>query len=521
MDSVLYFVANPTRAALDAAQQSFEAVAERLRSRGGVKPRVQFESSPVRAVAKLRSGGARALVLDARGEHGAAAESVSLALLRSLYDEHEVAQVIGRERAWLVVDGDERGATLAFQAGRLHLGGVVTADDDASAWEQLWDRIAAVVGSGGGRGRIAVCLAGGGVEGMLYELGVLRALERFLVGFSIADVDILCGISAGSILGGLLSNGLGPTAIRQGLKFGTSQMDAIRRTTLFDPNVGELGRRAARLSWDVVRGRRAPVSALFRLPPAGLFAGARLREWLEQTFTRPGMTNRFDDLPHRFFVGVTDQDTSEHVIFGPTKRAPWLGPGETGATPKPVPDIPMHQAIRASSALAPFYAPERINGRYYIDGGFTRTTNMRVAVQEGATLVLLVDPLVPITTSDRGHVADRGAVYVAMQGLKALINARFDKVVPTLRSMYPHVAFHVFQPGESTRRMMAGSPMKYFFREEIEEIAYRETVREIYAHRFAHLEQDFQRHGVRFEDPDAPGARSSAAPSELTRNVVT
>ncbi len=91
------------------------------------------------------------------------------------------------------------------------------------------------------------------------------------------------------------------------------------------------------------------------------------------------------------------------------------------------PVAPIHVAIRASTALAPFYAPEKIGGRCYVDGGFTRTTNMRVAVQEGATLVILVDPMVPVAGGASGHVADRGAIYVAMQGLKSLISGRFDQ----------------------------------------------------------------------------------------------
>jgi hypothetical protein len=103
-------------------------------------------------------------------------------------------------------------------------------------------------------------------------------------------------------------------------------------------------------------------------------------------------------------------------------------------------------------------------------------------------------------------VAERGGVFVAMQGLKSLINGRFDKAVPTLRAMYPHVAFHLFQPGEATRRVMGGSPMKYFFRQEIEEIAFRETMRDIRARRSAQLARDFERHGVSFADPD-DGAR--------------
>ena len=94
--------------------------------------------------------------------------------------------------------------------------------------------------------------------------------------------------------------------------------------------------------------------------------------------------------------------------------------------------VPIHQAVRASAALAPFYAPSQILGRYYVDGGYSRTTNMRVAVQYGATLVLLVDPLVPMEAESAGHVAARGAIYGAMQGLKSLIHSRFDKATITM-----------------------------------------------------------------------------------------
>jgi hypothetical protein len=125
-------------------------------------------------------------------------------------------------------------------------------------------------------------------------------------------------------------------------------------------------------------------------------------------------------------------------------------------------------------------------------------------VQEGATLVILIDPMVPVATREPGHVAERGAVYVAMQGLKSLINGRFDKAVPTLRAMYPQVAFHLFQPGADTRRVMAGSPMKYFYRDELIEMALREATRDIRANRFDALARDFERHGVSFADPEAP-----------------
>ena len=493
MDHVLYFVANPSRGALDAARDGLDRTVRRVSAQRRQRVHLAFEQSAARALAKLRSGGTDALIIDARGEPGGVEESSALALLRGLFGEHDLPRVLSRDKAWLVVDGEPRGAALAFEAGRLHLGGVISARDGGS-WEPIWERIAETTAAGRG-GKIAICLAGGGTEGLLYEVGVLRALEQFLPSYRLEDVDIVCGISAGAILGGLLANGIGPDEIAAGLRGQSARMEPIRRSDLFDPNVGELGRRAARLSWDVVRGRRTPLSALFRLPPAGIFAGERLKRWLERQFSRSGMVDRFEDLPHRLFVGATDQDTNEHVVFG-----------AAGA-----PQVPLHVAIRASTALAPFYAPEKIDGRYYVDGGFTRTTNMRVAVQEGATLVILVDPMVPVATKQPGHVAERGAVYVAMQGLKSLINGRFDKAVPTLRAMYPQVAFHLFQPGPDTRRVMAGSPMKYFYREELVEMAFRETTRNVRASRFGQLARDFERHGVRFTDPEAPPASGVAA----------
>ncbi|MFT3766910.1 MAG: patatin-like phospholipase family protein [Minicystis sp.] len=498
MDHVLYFVADPSRPALEAAREGLERIARRVSALRKEKIHLAFEQSAARALAKLRSGGADALVIDARGEPGGVEESSSLSLLRGLFGEHDLPRVLSRDKAWLVIDGKSSGPALAFEAGRLHIAGVIATHETPEPWEAIWQRIAETTAVGRG-GRIALCLAGGGTEGLLYELGVLRALERFLPNYRLQDVDIICGISAGAILGGLLANGIGADELHAGLRGLPSRLDPIRRSDLFDPNLAELGRRAVRLSWEVARGKRSPLSALFRLPPAGLFAGNGLRRWLERQFHKPGMIDRFGDLPHRLYIGATDQDTSEHVVFGA----------------KDAPDVPIHTAIRASTALAPFYAPEQIDGRYYVDGGFTRTTNMRVAVQEGATLVLLVDPLVPVSVNQPGHVADRGAVYTAMQGLKSLINGRFDKVVPTLRAMYPQVAFHIFQPGADTRRVMAGSPMKYFAREAIVEMAYRETIRDIRSSRMGQLARDFQRHGVAFMDPEAPPESGVNAPPRL------
>ncbi|MCB9636770.1 MAG: hypothetical protein H6721_32060, partial [Sandaracinus sp.] len=156
----------------------------------------------------------------------------------------------------------------------------------------------------------------------------------------------------------------------------------------------------------------------------------------------------------------------------------------------------------------------KIDGRWYIDGSFTRTTNMRVAVEQGATMVVLVDPLVPVRSDDPGYVRARGGIFSGMQAVKALINGRFDKAVRAIREMYPEVSFYLFRPHGDEMRVLSGSPMKYFFRREIEELAYRSTLAKVRA-AFPELERDFARHGVVFRDPNGPAAPESGrfAPS--------
>lgn len=457
-------------------------------------PRVAIETNAHRLRVRLGAGGVDQLVIDARK----APETDVVELLGSLYED-ELVGPIARERTWLAVDPSPS-AAVCFAAGRHRLAGVLAEKDNEEGWRAIWARLSSELSRMRG-GKVAICLAGGGTEGLFYHLGALRALQHFLPERNLADVDIVCGISAGAVVGGFLANGIGPDEITEGFRHGNRRVLPFRKRDLFDPNYGELIKRAGRLGSEVLRAERSPLSAAFRLPPAGLFGGKRLKRWLERQMTQPGMSNDFARTRSRFFVGATDMDTSDHVVFG-----------SAGA-----PDVPIHTAIRASTALVPFYAPEQIDGRYYIDGGFTRTTNMRVAVQEGATMVILVDPLVPISTLTPGHVVARGGVYAMMQGLKQLINGRFDKAIPTLRAMYPHVTFHLFQPGEAARRVMAGSPMKYFYREEIVDIAYRETIREIRLHRGGALDRDFARHGWTFRDP----ARKTPEPPPSDRGIAT
>jgi predicted acylesterase/phospholipase RssA len=384
----------------------------------------------------------------------------------------------------VLVDGDATGARLAFLAGTKRLNGMMVSPTDAEVMARL------VTMTSRAPGRIALCLAGGGIEGLLYEVGVLRAMDHFLEDRKIIDIDMFCGISAGSVLSAFLANGLSPREIADGLRHGTDRLEKMQRRDIFDPNFGEVGQRLVGLVRDVFGwggDARNPISALYRAIPTGAFAGDALRHYVERQLSKPHMSDHFEEMRRPLYIGATDQDTSEAVVFG---EVGWR-------------DVPVHKAVRASCALAPFFRPEKVGGRYYIDGAFSRTTNMRVAVKHGASLVLMVDPLVPIYSEIAGYVHRRGGLFGTMQGLKSLINGRFDKAVGAIREMYPDVAFHLFRPEGDEMRILSGSPMKFLYRQEIEELAYQRTLRKIRT-ALPELSRDFARHGVIFREPSGP-----------------
>ncbi len=445
------------------------------------------------AAAFLRQRPVDALVIDTRdrpfldvagaSEDGEFDDTRAGRLLARLFPEVATAGAFQRDRVIAIVGTGSRGVDTAYRLGAYRVGGVLS----APSLDGLLGRIDGLLGRRAG-GRIALCLAGGGIEGLIYEIGVMRAIEWFLADRPLVDIDLFCGISAGSMLGAFLANGIGPDEIARGLSGESARIDPIRRNDIFDPNFKELGQRGFRLARDLARGGSGPrgiVSSLMRAVPSAAFAGDRMRAYIERQLTKPGMANEFDRLRRPLYVGATDQDTSQAVVFG--------GEGYK--------HVPVHRAVRASSALVPFYAPEKIDGRYYIDGSFSRTTNMRVAVTNGATLVLLIDPLVPATSEDPGYVHERGGVYSTVQGVKGLINGRFDKAVRAIRELHPEVAFYLFRPEGREMKILSGSPMKYFYRREIEEIAFDSTVAKIRA-LLPDMQRDFALHGVTLRDPE-------------------
>ena len=94
-------------------------------------------------------------------------------------------------------------------------------------------------------------------------------------------------------------------------------------------------------------------------------------------------------------------------------------------------------------------------------------------------MVILIDPLIPVYSEQPGFVQAKGALFGAAQGLKALIDSRFDKAVDTLARDVPAGDL----PSVPARRRHDEGDERLahevFLPPGIEELSFRETVREI------------------------------------------
>lgn len=359
-------------------------------------------------------------------------------------------------------------------------------------------------------GKRALCLSGGGITGMYFELGALKCLEDCCSPGALNAFDLYFGISAGGVVSGLMANGFAVTEF----------MGAI---------AGVEGGRIPPLSLSLLdashldfSGITAPLRQVFSLAAGGArrLLGGRLPFSLESlvfeygdlvhppfnthgfeslirtSFASHGCPNDFRLLPRKLFIGATDQDLKQHVLFGEA-------PHDT---------VPISRAIEASMSINPVFAPTEIGGRYYEDGAITRTSNFVEAINRGATLIFSVDPLVPYVSKQPGFARGRGVVYNADQDIRTISFTRYETTRNFVIRRHPEVSLYTFLPANNLRRMLSVNPMDHRHYLEIWRGAYLGTLRRLQALGYR-LRGDLAFQGIDFDTQraEAVAGRLTAA----------
>lgn len=354
----------------------------------------------------------------------------------------------------------------------------------------------------GRRPRRALALAGGGPLGAMYEIGVLLALNDSMIGLDLNDMDIYVGVSAGSFLTAGLANGMTPAEIYRlfiANEPGAAGLNALSPEIFLRPALGEYWSRLKRVPGLMLhgvsryaanpfaRGGMESLAPLSRAIPAGLFDGEYFARYLRDTFHAPGRSNDFRKLSRKLYSVAVDLDTGETVAFG-----------------KPGHDhVPISRAVQASAALPGLFPPVEIDGRHYVDGALRKTLNASLALEDGARLVIGVNPLVPFDgmaakRHGRGEVSrlvDGGLPAVLSQTFRTLIHSRMHTGLEKYAACYRDADIVLFEPSADDPEMFFTNPFSYASRKRVCEHAYRRTRTDLAA-RAASLSPVLARHGI-------------------------
>jgi NTE family protein len=299
-------------------------------------------------------------------------------------------------------------------------------------------------------------LAGGGVIGGMYEVGALAALDEGLPGFRANDFDIYVGSSAGAVVTSLMANQIRPLDLFQILDEERDDPLNFHRGSVYHKGAfGVAARNFFQLVWAI--GKKAVTKFRMEWPdilarsdsdmPAGFFSLAPLEAYVREAFATRGLSNSFLECPRRLLIPAIDLDRAERVVFGDGRFT----------------DVPISQAIAASSAIPGFFEPFRIGGCDYVDGDVGHTGHADLAVETGATVVVVINPAVPLRIGSGAQESEvrRRGMYAVMEQAGHITSIRILELGLTeLRLRRPEVEFHLIQP-DPTPSPLVGPSMGF------------------------------------------------------------
>jgi|SRR5579864_639189 len=234
----------------------------------------------------------------------------------------------------------------------------------------------------------ALVLGGGGVLGEAWMMGLLAGIEDG-AGLDMRACEYFVGTSAGAIVAAHLVAGSSPRRPRslptqaQGRSTSLAAAEPVNR-------LAEAGAIAARRagSWALAAASTfAPLALGLAAPGGALVRGALLRRLPRPRQSLDQLRAHIERLGARFDgrlrVTAVDRETGRRVVFG-SPRAP---------------QTTVADAVTASCTVPWLFAPVRIDGHEYVDGGVWSPTNLDSAPVGRGAHVLCLNPTASLTAS--------------------------------------------------------------------------------------------------------------------------
>lgn len=264
--------------------------------------------------------------------------------------------------------------------------------------------------------RVVCALSGGGAKAAAH-VGALKALEEWKL-----KPQHIVGTSMGAVMGACFASGLGYDDVVQ-------RVSAVSR------------RDVANLTPTLVLGPFA--RSLLRARP------------LRKTIATLVPARRFDALAIPLTVTAVNVTTGELVLFGPGGRT----------------DVPLVDALYASSALPLYYPPALIAGAAYADGGLRAVLPLDVAGRFAPELVFAVSVGPTLAEEAAAAAAPPGLIRAHDMAVRILMAAQEHEVLArwTQNGRIPVIVVRPALPARAT--FAVGSAVSYI--EEGYRAAYR------------------------------------------------
>jgi predicted acylesterase/phospholipase RssA len=286
----------------------------------------------------------------------------------------------------------------------------------------------------------------------MYEVGVVAAMEeQQLTGAR--GFDIYVGCSAGSVVAALLANGVQAAEIYRIIEEDQEHPLNFRRGAVYASNsfrhaAGRFGRLLWAVGKNAVTGLRSSVPDMLQRAerdlPAGFFSLVALERYMRDTLAAGGLQNSFTALDRTLLIPAIDIDRAQRVVFG-----------RDGLR-----DVPISEAVAASSAIPGFFEPYTLRGRDYVDGGVGFSGHADLAAEAGADVVIVVNPLVPSPDGGVVPLRNRGLYSIMEQAGRIYSQNLLLLGLSTLRVKHPRTEFHLIQPSRDQTPM--GGPSMGF-----------------------------------------------------------
>ena len=232
--------------------------------------------------------------------------------------------------------------------------------------------------------RFGLVLGAGGVVGMSYHAGVLRAL-REEGGLDPSAADLVIGTSAGSVVGALLRTGWTVDDLWQ-LSLEEHPMLAEvdeaererRKRSMLTPRVERpdaMARRFVGSAYIAARSMtRVPMpripGVVARAFPGGVFDGRETRERIGEV-----VPERWPASP--LWLVAVDITSGQRVVLG-----------RSGG-----PNVPLSTSVLASCAIPAVFPPVKVGRQVLVDGGAHSSTHLDLAARDGCDLIIGVVPM--------------------------------------------------------------------------------------------------------------------------------